>query len=58
MGMSTNKNKNEKMAFGANGIGLIDLDGIEQNLEMSYEPMPIMNTICGANSELVFSEAN
>ena len=44
--------------IGQNGLGLIDLDGIEENIERSLAPMPIVNTICGANAELVFSEIN
>ena len=62
MSMSQSKGK-DKMDFGTNGLGMIDLDDIQQifkakRIDKCLEPMPIMNTICGANSELVFSEAN
>ena len=53
-----NSSKMSENINGTNGLGLIDLDGIEDDIERHLEPMPIMNTVLGANSELVFSEAN
>ena len=51
-------NQKGQKDFGKNGLALIDLDGIQDDLCRGVDPMPIMNTICGANRELVFSEYN
>ena len=56
--MGQDKNNKVDCINGTNGLSLIDLKNIEQEIETKSFVIPIMNTILGANTELVFSEAN